>query len=45
MQINVPHVLAEMEVAFARYEDALVNKWVCSAFSEIDLTKKLAIAK
>jgi len=26
MQINVPHVLAEMEVAFARYKDALVNK-------------------
>jgi hypothetical protein len=28
MQINVPHVLAEMEVAFARYEDALVNNKV-----------------
>jgi len=26
MQINVPHVLAEIETAFARYEDALVNK-------------------
>jgi len=26
MQINVPHVLAEKEVAFARYQDALVNK-------------------
>jgi len=26
MQINLPHVLAEMEAAFARYEDALVNK-------------------
>ena len=28
MQINLPHVLAEMEVAFARYEDALVNNKV-----------------
>ena len=28
MQINVPHVLAEMEAAFARYEDALVNNKV-----------------
>jgi hypothetical protein len=28
MQINVTHVLAEMEVAFARYEDALVNNKV-----------------
>jgi len=26
MQINVPHVLAEMEAAFARYQDASVNK-------------------
>jgi len=26
MQINVPHVLVEIETAFARYEDALVNK-------------------
>jgi len=45
MQINVPHVLAEMEVAFARYQDALVNKLVCSAFSDINPTKKLTIAK
>ena len=28
MQINLPHVLAEMEAAFARYEDALVNNKV-----------------
>ena len=28
MLINLPHVLAEMEVAFARYEDALVNNKV-----------------
>ena len=28
MQINLPHVLAELEVAFARYEDALVNNKV-----------------
>ena len=28
MQINLPHVLAEMEVVFARYEDALVNNKV-----------------
>ena len=28
MQINLPYVLAEMEVAFARYEDALVNNKV-----------------
>ena len=28
MQINLPHALAEMEVAFARYEDALVNNKV-----------------
>jgi hypothetical protein len=28
MQINLPHVLAEMETAFARYEDALVNNKV-----------------
>ena len=28
MQINLPHVWAEMEVAFARYEDALVNNKV-----------------
>ena len=28
MQINLPHVLAEMEVAFARFEDALVNNKV-----------------
>jgi len=28
MQINLPHVLAEVEVAFARYEDALVNNKV-----------------
>ena len=28
MQINLPHVLAEMETAFARYEDALVNNRV-----------------
>ena len=28
MQINLPHVLAEMEIAFARYEDALVNNKV-----------------
>jgi hypothetical protein len=28
MQINLPHVLAEMEVAFVRYEDALVNNKV-----------------
>jgi len=28
MQINLPHVFAEMEVAFARYEDALVNNKV-----------------
>ena len=25
MQINLPHVLAEMEIAFSRYEDALIN--------------------
>ena len=25
MQINLPHVLAEMELAFSRYEDALIN--------------------
>ena len=28
MQINLPHVLAEMETAFSRYEDALVNNKV-----------------
>jgi hypothetical protein len=28
MQINLPHVLAEMQTAFARYEDALVNNKV-----------------
>jgi hypothetical protein len=28
MQINLPHVLAEMEAAFARSEDALVNNKV-----------------
>ena len=28
MLINLPHVLVEMEVAFARYEDALVNNKV-----------------
>jgi hypothetical protein len=28
MQINLPHALAEMEAAFARYEDALVNNKV-----------------
>ena len=28
MQINLPHVLTEMEAAFARYEDALVNNKV-----------------
>ena len=28
MQINLPYVLAEMEAAFARYEDALVNNKV-----------------
>jgi hypothetical protein len=28
MQINLPHVLAEMDAAFARYEDALVNNKV-----------------
>lgn len=28
MQINLPHVLAEMKAAFARYEDALVNNKV-----------------
>ena len=28
MQINLPHVLAEMEAAFSRYEDALVNNKV-----------------
>ena len=28
MQINLPHVLAEMEAAFTRYEDALVNNKV-----------------
>ena len=25
MQINLPHILAEMELAFSRYEDALIN--------------------
>ena len=28
MQINLPHVLAEMEAAFDRYEDALINNKV-----------------
>ena len=28
MKINLPHVLAEMETAFSRYEDALVNNKV-----------------